>query len=95
MSEGMDTGTSEQKKLHTVTGRVVSDKMDKTISVSISRVVKHPVYGKYIRRTTKVFAHDEDNVCHMGDVVSIAECKPYSKRKAWRVVEVLGRAEAE
>jgi small subunit ribosomal protein S17 len=97
MSEetGSDSGTPEQKRLRTMTGQVVSDKMDKTISVSINRVVKHPVYGKYISRTTKVLAHDEDNTCNAGDVVSIAECKPFSKRKAWRVVEVLERAEAD
>jgi small subunit ribosomal protein S17 len=95
MSEGTNTGTPEKKTPRTVTGRVVSDKMNKTISVSISRVVKHPVYGKYIRRTTKVLAHDEENNCNPGDLVEIAECKPYSKRKSWRVVEVLGRAEAE
>jgi small subunit ribosomal protein S17 len=96
MSEatGSDSGTPEQKKLRTATGQVVSNKMDKTISVSINRVVKHPVYGKYISRTTKVLAHEE-NTCNAGDVVSIAECKPYSKRKAWRVVEVLERAEVE
>ena len=86
---------SEEKAKRTVTGRVVSDKMDKTIAVSIQRVVKHPVYGKYIRRTSKVLAHDEDNSCKTGDVVAISECKPHSKRKAWRVVEILERAEAQ
>ena len=89
MSELTETGATETKRLRTRTGRVISDKMDKTISVSISRVVKHPVYGKYIRKTTKVLVHDEDNACNAGDVVSIAECKPYSKKKAWRVVDVL------
>ena len=78
-----------------ITGKVVSNKMDKTISVSVERLVKHPVYGKYIRRTTKYLAHDEENACGEGDVVSIAECAPISKRKAWRVVEVLERAEAQ
>ncbi len=79
----------------TVTGRVVSNKMDKTISVLVSRVVKHPVYGKYLRRSTKVLAHDEENACREGDVVSIAECRPYSKRKAWRLVGIVERAEAQ
>ena len=95
MSDSTETAVPESKVLRTVTGRVVSDKMDKTISVSISRVVKHPLYGKYMRRTSKVLAHDEENTCNPGDLVSIAECRPFSKRKAWRVVEVLGRAEAE
>ncbi len=79
----------------TVTGRVVSNKMDKSISVLVSRVVKHPVYGKYLRRSTKVLAHDDQNMCQEGDVVSITECRPLSKRKAWRLVEVLERAEAQ
>jgi len=79
----------------TVTGRVVSNKMDKTVSVLVSRVVKHPVYGKYLRRSTKVLAHDEENACREGDVVSIAECRPYSKRKAWRLVDIVERAEAQ
>lgn len=84
-----------EKTMRTVTGRVVSDKMDKSISVSIARVVKHPLYGKYLRRSTKVLVHDEENSCHAGDVVSITECRPLSKRKAWRLVEVLERGEAQ
>jgi small subunit ribosomal protein S17 len=95
MSADTSVATADQSKVRTVSGQVVSDKMDKTISVSISRVVKHPLYGKYIRRTSKVLAHDEDNSCKAGDVVAISECKPYSKRKAWRVVEILERAEAQ
>ena len=95
MTEAASASAHEPKKLRTVTGRVVGDKMDKTIAVSISRVVKHPAYGKYIRRTSKVLVHDEENSCNEGDVVSIAECKPHSKRKAWRVIEILERAEAE
>ena len=95
MSADSSAPEAGQNQLRTVSGQVVSDKMDKTISVSISRVVKHPVYGKYIRRTTKVLAHDEDNSCKAGDVVSISECKPRSKRKAWQVVEILERAEAQ
>jgi len=91
----MSEGTNIETPGRTVTGRVVSDKMDKTIAVSIGRVVKHPVYGKYIRRTTKVLAHDEENACNEGDFVSIVECRPQSKRKAWRVVEILERAEAQ
>jgi small subunit ribosomal protein S17 len=76
----------------TVSGRVVSDKMDKTVSVSIERLIKHPKYGKYIRRSTKVLAHDESNECKPGDRVTIAECRPLSKRKAWQVVSVVERA---
>jgi small subunit ribosomal protein S17 len=75
-----------------VTGRVVSDKMDKTVSVSIERLIKHPAYGKYIRRTTKVLAHDESNECKAGDKVTISECRPMSKNKAWQVVSIVERA---
>ena len=75
-----------------VTGRVVSDKMDKTISVSIERLIKHPAYGKYIRRTTKVLAHDESNECKAGNKVTISECRPMSKNKAWQVVSIVERA---
>lgn len=78
----------ERKTVRKVFGRVVSNGADKTVSVSIERVVKHPVYGKYIRRTSKVMAHDEDNACQLGDRVAITECRPLSKRKSWRVVEV-------
>ncbi|HEX7063106.1 MAG TPA: 30S ribosomal protein S17 [Woeseiaceae bacterium] len=73
-------------------GRVVSDKMDKTVSVAIERVIKHPVYGKYVRRTSKVLAHDENNECKTGDRVAIRECRPLSRHKSWRVVSVLERA---
>ena len=76
----------------TVVGRVVSDKMDKTVSVAIERLIKHPVYGKYIRRTTKVLAHDAANECKPGDRVAISECKPVSKNKSWAVVDVVERA---
>ena len=81
-----------QKKLHTVEGRVVSNKMDKTITVLVERQVKHELYGKYIRRSTKLHAHDADNACKEGDVVRIAECAPMSKTKNWRVVEVVARS---
>ena len=79
-----------RKAVRKVFGRVVSNGADKTVSVSIERVVKHPVYGKYIRRTSKVMAHDEGNACQLGDRVAISECRPLSRRKSWRVVEVLG-----
>ena len=84
---------SEEKKIHRrITGRVVSDKMDKTVSVAIERLIKHPVYGKYIRRTTKVLAHDAENTCKTGDRVTISECRPLSKNKSWAVVDVVERA---
>jgi small subunit ribosomal protein S17 len=76
-------------ELRRVVGRVVSDKMDKSVTVVVERKVKHPVYGKYIRRTTKIMAHDEDNRCKQGDVVAISECRPISKNKSWRVVDVV------
>lgn len=84
---------SEQaKNTRTVTGRVVSDKMDKTITVLVERKVAHPIYGKYVKRSTKLHAHDEGNECNMGDTVSIEECRPLSKNKSWRLVKVLERA---
>jgi len=81
-----------KKQTRTVVGRVVSDKMDKTVSVAVERLIKHPMYGKYIRRTTKVLAHDANNECKPGDRVAISECKPISKNKAWAVVNVVERA---
>jgi len=73
-------------------GRVVSDKMDKTITVMIERRVKHPLYGKFIRRSTKLHVHDENNECKMGDTVEIKECRPMSKTKSWTLVRVVERA---
>jgi len=84
--------TEKNKTRRTIVGRVVSDKMDKTVSVAIERLIKHPVYGKYIRRTTKVLAHDASNECKRGDRVAISECKPISKNKSWAVVDVVERA---
>jgi small subunit ribosomal protein S17 len=84
--------SEENKVQRTIVGRVVSNKMDKTVSVAIERLIKHPVYGKYIRRTTKVLAHDANNECKSGDRVAISECKPISKNKAWAVVDVVERA---
>lgn len=78
--------------VRTLTGRVVSNRMDKTAAISVERLVKHPLYGKYIRRTTKLLAHDENNECRIGDTVNIAETRPLSKRKAWQVVEIVERA---
>jgi small subunit ribosomal protein S17 len=83
------------KVRRTVVGRVVSDKMNKSVSVSIERLIKHPTYGKYVRRTGKVMAHDENNECRIGDRVAISECRPISKNKAWEVVSVIERAVEE
>ncbi|QGM22258.1 30S ribosomal protein S17 [Spiribacter sp. 2438] len=76
----------------TVNGRVTSTAMDKTITVAVERLVRHPLYGKYIRRTTKVHAHDADNACQKGDWVAVEECRPISRQKSWRLVEILERA---
>ena len=78
--------------LRTVEGRVVSNKMNKTVTVLVERQVKHPLYGKYIRRSTKLHAHDEQNACNEGDVVRVAECRPLSKTKNWRVVEIVSKS---
>ncbi len=74
------------------TGHVVSDKMDKTVVVSVERKVKHPVYGKFIKKTTKFHAHDEENQCNIGDYVQIMETKPLSKNKRWRMVSIIEKA---
>ena len=86
------TTATESKTLRTLTGRVVSNKMNKTIAVEVERLVKHPRYGKYIRRTTKLLAHDETNQSREGDTVTIAECRPLSRSKSWRLVAVVERA---
>ena len=81
-----------QKTVRTLTGKVVSDKMDKTITVLIERRVKHPIYGKYVKRSTKLHSHDENNQCRMGDTVTIRETRPVAKTKAWALVEIVERA---
>ena len=83
---------TEKKTLRTVEGRVVSNKMDKTVTVLVERQVKHALYGKYIKRSTKLHAHDAENTCNEGDVVRVTEIAPMSKTKNWRVVEVITRA---
>ncbi|MCY4428416.1 MAG: 30S ribosomal protein S17 [Halieaceae bacterium] len=72
----------------TATGRVISNKMDKTVTVLIERRVKHPVYGKYITRSSKVHAHDENNACAIGDKVTIAETRPISRTKSWKLLKI-------
>ena len=76
----------------TLQGRVISDKMDKTVTVLVERQVQHPIYGKFIRRSTKVHAHDENNECRTGDMVVVEQCRPLSKTKTWRLVRVVERA---
>ncbi len=94
MSESTDMNTAEasQAETRTLTGEVISDKMNKTITVLIERRVQHPLYKKYIRRSTKLHAHDENDECHIGDVVSIEQCRPISKTKTWRLNKVIERA---
>lgn len=86
----METQTRNRRKERI--GLVVSDKMDKTITIAIERQIKHPIYGKFIKKTTKLMAHDEQNDAHNGDTVRIMETRPLSKNKRWRLVEVLERA---
>lgn len=75
-----------------VEGRVVSHAMDKTITVLIERRVKHPIYGKFMRRSTKIHAHDEENLCGQGDLVRVVQCRPLSKTKTWRLLEIVEKA---
>ena len=84
--------TSKTTTRRRLTGRVVGDKMDKTVTVRVDRMVRHPLYGKFVRRTTKYHAHDEANECHTGDTVLIEESRPISKSKTWKVARLLERA---
>ncbi|MCB1694966.1 MAG: 30S ribosomal protein S17 [Pseudomonadales bacterium] len=81
-----------EKRTRVVTGKVVSNKMDKTITVLLERRVKHPVYGKYITRSSKIHAHDENNQCSIGDTVTVAETRPISRSKTWKLLEVVESA---
>ncbi|MBU1294435.1 30S ribosomal protein S17 [Marinomonas sp. UCMA 3892] len=83
-----------ETKARIATGKVVSDKMDKTITVLVERTEKHPLYGKFIRRSTKLHAHDENNECQIGDLVKVVETRPYSKSKTWKLVQVVEKAAA-
>ncbi|HXW75074.1 MAG TPA: 30S ribosomal protein S17 [Steroidobacteraceae bacterium] len=80
------------KGARTLTGRVVSNKMQKTIAVEIERLIRHPTYGKYVRRTTKLLAHDESGTSREGDLVTITPCRPMSRRKSWRLLAVVEKA---
>ena len=84
--------SENQKVARTLTGHVVSDKMAKTVTVLVERQVRHPIYKKYIRRSTKLHVHDENNECSLGDFVSIEQCRPLSKTKAWRLHRVIEKA---
>jgi len=86
-SSAMERNTRKER-----IGIVVSNKMDKSIVVAIKRKVKHPIYGKFVNRTKKLMAHDEENSCNIGDTVRISETRPLSKNKAWRLVEIIERA---
>ena len=83
----------DQKTVKTLTGSVISNKMDKTISVLIERTVKHPLYGKYLRRSTKLLAHDENNECNEGDIVVIEPTRPISKNKSWKLQRIIEKAQ--
>jgi len=90
-----ETANNEKASGRRTVGRVISSKMQKSVTVAVERLVKHPAYGKFIRRTTKIMAHDEQGTCREGDTVAIVECRPISKNKSWRVVEVIERAPVE
>ena len=85
----MSEKNTNKKLGRTLSGKVISDKMDRTVVVLVVRKVKHPLYGKYIQRSTKIHAHDEENTCQEGDTVVIAETRPISKTKKWRVIEII------
>jgi small subunit ribosomal protein S17 len=85
----------QAKSQRTITGKVVSDKMNKTIVVQVERKVKHPLYGKYVRRFSKMYAHDEENACRIGDLVVIQQSRPLSKLKRWKLIEILKREEQQ
>lgn len=92
MSEAND---APKKVKRNIQGKVISDKMDKTITLVVERKVRHPIYGKYVRKSTKLHAHDENNECSIGDLVLVQETKPISKTKAWVLVKVLEKAQIE
>ena len=93
MTEQIEQTEQKSSSSRTLRGKVVSDKMNKTIVVQVERKVQHPLYGKYVRRFSKMYVHDEENTCHVGDVVLIKESRPLSKTKRWMLVEILKREE--
>lgn len=84
--------SEQENNTRLVTGRVISDKMDKSITVLVERKVPHPIYKKYVKKSTKLHAHDEDNTCNIGDVVNITSTRPLSKTKSWKLVDIVTRA---
>jgi small subunit ribosomal protein S17 len=90
-AEAATTDAKAGVEQRTLTGKVVSSKTAKTIAVEITRTLKHPQYGKYMRRTTRLLAHDETGQAHEGDTVTISQCRPMSRRKSWQLVEVVQR----
>ena len=87
--------SEKTKIIRTLRGKVISNKMNKTIVVLVVRKIKHPMYGKYIKRSSKIHAHDEGNICQEGDIVTIAESRPISRTKQWKLVEVVEKAVKE
>lgn len=90
--EATEQSAGQRRSRKTRQGKVVSDKMDKTVVVAVESRIRHPLYGRTVRRTTRFKAHDETNDCHVGDVVEISECRPLSREKTWRVARVVERA---
>ncbi|MBL1322114.1 MAG: 30S ribosomal protein S17 [Methylophaga sp.] len=84
--------SEQENSIRLVTGRVVSDKMDKSITIMVERKVAHPIYKKYVKRSTKLHVHDEENVCNVGDMVTVTSTRPLSKTKCWKLVEIIDKA---
>lgn len=84
--------SEQENSVRLVTGRVVSDKMDKSITIMVERKVAHPIYKKYVKRSTKLHVHDEENVCNVGDMVTVTSTRPLSKTKCWKLVDIVDKA---
>jgi len=84
--------SEQENSIRLVTGRVVSDKMDKSITIMVERKVAHPIYKKYVKRSTKLHVHDEENACNVGDMVTVTSTRPLSKTKCWKLVEIIDKA---
>jgi len=92
-AEAESAGAGAERRARTLVGRVISDRRDKTITVLVERRIRHPLYHKYVRRSSKLHAHDEANTCNVGDLVMIQQCRPLSKTKAWRLQSVIERSQ--
>lgn len=90
-----EMNAEQTKSQRVITGKVISSKMNKTIVVQVERKVKHASYGKYVKRFSKMYAHDEENACKIGDVVTIQQTRPLSKTKRWKLIEILRREEQQ